>query len=111
MAAKIIAFIVTLLINTASAIIILFGMLVAMNGFSESDATWGLGVYIVIAFAAAILMGAAAVFFAGLLLKRQLHAAVSAILAILGFSVAGVAIDIVASLIGIGVAEYVRVSY
>ena len=49
MASKIVALTATLIVNIIAAIIILFGMLVAMNGFSESDATWGLGAFVVLA--------------------------------------------------------------
>ena len=111
MSAKISAFIVTLLINVAFAIVILLGMIVAMNGFSESDATWGLGSFIVLAFFVAILASVGAVFLTATLLKKQIGPVISAITAIAVFSIAGVILEIVCSLLGIGVAEFVRVNY
>lgn len=111
MPARIIAFIVTLLIGLASAIVLFFGMLVVMNGFSESDATWGLGVYAIISIVASILMSVSAVLLTGALIKKQLHAAISAVIAIFVFSLIGVGIEVVGSLIGVAVADYVRVNY
>jgi hypothetical protein len=49
MAAKIIAFIVTLLLNIAIGVVVFFMMLMGMNGFSESDANYGFVTYIVLA--------------------------------------------------------------
>ncbi len=111
MAAKIIAFIGTLLISLVSAIVFFFGMLVVMNGFSESDATWGLGVYAIISIGASLLMSVSAVLLTGVLIKRQLHAAVAAVISILAFSLISVGIEVIGSLIGVAVADYVRVNY
>ena len=41
MAPKIIAFLITLTLNIAIGIAVFFFMLLAMNGFSESDANYG----------------------------------------------------------------------
>ena len=111
MAPKIIAAILTLLINIAAGVVILFMMLVAMNGFSESDATWGLGVYIVLGLMISLLMGVGAFFFASRLLKKEFSPVASVLISIPVFAIAGSVLKMVSSLIGIGVAEYVRVKY
>jgi hypothetical protein len=40
MASRIIAFLITLLAKIIAGIAIVFVMLIAMNGYSESDASW-----------------------------------------------------------------------
>lgn len=111
MAAKITAFLLTFLLNIAAGIVILFMMLVAMNGLSGSDAEWGLGAYILFAVLASIVTSVGAVLLVHILLKRQFSAVVSTLIAIPIFTVVGIVIEIVCSLIGIGIADYVRVNY
>ena len=111
MATKIIAFLVTLLINIVAGVVIFFFMLLAMNGFSESDANYGLGTYIVLAALVGLLMSAGAAGLVHILLKRKFSGIASALIAIPVFSVVGAGMKIVCSIIGVMVAEYVRVNY
>lgn len=108
MSAKLVSLFITFLINAAVAVIILFGMLVAMNGFSESDATWGLGTYVLLALTAAITLSIGAFFTTGLLIRKQFRPITASLIAILVFSIVGFGLEIVCSLIGIGVAEIFR---
>lgn len=62
MASKIIALAITLIINIAVAVVVLFFMLIAMNGFGERDATWGLGAYCILALASSVLASFGALF-------------------------------------------------
>ena len=111
MAPKIAAFIITMIADIIAAIIILFTMLVAMNGYSESDSTWGIGAYALLAFFTTIATSLAASFLAGKLIAKQFNPLVSAIIAIFVFSITGLVLEIVCSLIGVGVAEIVRVNF
>jgi hypothetical protein len=111
MAAKITAFLVTLMVDLAAGVVILFMMLLAMNGFHESDATWGLGAFIILAILVSLLMSTGALLLVRLLLKKQFSSTVSALIAVPLFSVIGIGLEIICSLIGIGIAEYVRVNY
>jgi hypothetical protein len=111
MTAKIAAFIITLIINVAAGIVVLFAMLLAMNGYSESDATYGIVAFIVLAIFVSLLMATLAVFVVQVLIKRQFRAVVSAIIAVCAFSVIGVVLKSVCGMIGIGVTEFVRVNY
>lgn len=111
MAAKIIAALVTLILNIAVGAVVLATMIIAMNGFSESDATWGLGAFVVMAIVVAVLMAVGAFFLAGFLTKKQYGAIATAIIPILVFSVVGAGLEVVSGLIGVGVAEFVRVNY
>lgn len=111
MAPKLIAAILTFLINIAAGVVIFFIMLVAMNGFSGSDAEYGLIAYIVLASLISILMSLGAFFLASRLLAKQFSTAGAVLLAIPVFVIVGIVLKIVSSLIGIGVANYVRVNY
>jgi hypothetical protein len=111
MAAKIAALVITLLINIGIGVAVFVFMLVAMNGFSESDAEWGLGVYIVLALIVSVAMGTLAFFGVGFLMKKGLNGAVAALIAVPVFSVIGGVVKVVCGFIGIAVADYVRVNY
>lgn len=111
MAPKLISAIATFLVNIAASLLVLFMMLVAMNGFSESDGEKGLAVYLVLAFAITLLVSLGAFLLAGSLLGKQYSAIASTLIAILVFSIGGVVLNIISGLIGIGVAQYVRLNY
>ena len=111
MAAKLSAFFITLLINIAIGVAIFFFMLLGMNGFSESDASYGLGAYIVLAVLVTFLMSAAAVGTVHLLLKRGFGAFAAVGIAIPIFSIVGGGLKFVCCIIGLLVADYVRVNY
>lgn len=111
MTSKITAFLITFLLNLIAGAVIFFMMLIAMNGYHESDAQWGLGAYIVLAFIGTIVMSTAAVLTVGWLIKRQYSAVKAALIAIPVFSIIGVILKIVFSLFGVGVAEFVRLNY
>jgi hypothetical protein len=111
MAAKLAAFLITLLINIAVGVAIFFFMLLAMNGFSESDALYGLGTYIVLAILVSLLMTGGAVVVVQVLTKRQFRGWVAALIAIPIFSVVGASLKFVCSIIGVLIADYVRVNY
>ena len=100
-----------LISNIAAGVVILFMLLIAMNGYSESDSAWGDGAYILLALIVALVMGVGALFFVSFLIKRQLTPAVSLLIAIPVFSIVGIMIETVCSLIGVGVAEFVRLQF
>ena len=111
MKAKIASFLITLLINVAVGVVLFFFMMLAMNGFSESDALYGFGFYILLAVIVSLSMGAGAAWLVHVLTKRQFGAVVSSLIAIPVFSVVGAGLKIVCSIIGVLIAEYVRVNY
>jgi hypothetical protein len=111
MALKLTAFFVTLLINIVAGGVIFFFLLLAMNGYSESDATWGIGAYIVLAILVSIAMATGALLAVQQLVKRAFRGVISVLIAISVFSIAGAVLKIVCSIIGVSVAEYVRVNY
>ena len=111
MTPKIISAIVTFLINIAIGVVVFAGMIVAMNGYGESDATWGIGAFILLALIVTLLMSIGAFLVAGQLTKKQFGAVSASIIAILIFSIVGGVLKFICSLIGVGVAEFVRVKF
>mgnify|MGYP003594548966 CR=1 FL=1 len=111
MTSKIVAFILTLTLSLAAGTVVLLFLLIAMNGYSESDAMWGLGVYALLAFAVSVLMGFGAFLATGSLQKRQYGAFPSVLISVILFTVIGSIADGVCALIGVGVAEFVRVNF
>jgi hypothetical protein len=111
MSAKITALVITLLINLVAGVIVLFSMLLALNGFSEEDGSYGLGAYIVLGLGVTVLMSAGAFLLVQVLLKRGFQKVTSALIAIPIFSVIGVVLKIVCGIIGVLIADYVRVNF
>lgn len=111
MAPKIVSAIITFLINIAVGVVVLATMIIAMNGYSESDAMWGLGAFIVLALGVSLLMSLGAYIASGMLIKRQFGAVSSSLISIVVFSFLGGSLKFVCSLIGVGVAELVRVNF
>jgi len=108
---KLIAALVTALVNLAVGIMVFFFMLLAMNGFSESDANHGIVTYIILAVPVTIAMAVFAVLSVHVLMKRNWGAAGSAILSIVIFSALGAGLKIICSIIGVLVADFVRVNF
>ena len=111
MAAKISAFLITFLLNVAFAAVILFFMLLAMNGYSESTAMWGLGAYVILALLVSLAMGIGAYFLTGRLTKRQFSPLGATAVAVPVLAGLGVVLEIICSVIGVGVAEFLRVKF
>jgi len=111
MGPSIAAFIATFLVNIAAGVVIFVVMLVAMNGYSESDATYGLGAYGVLALLMTLAMSLLAALLAKRLRKREFRAVSAVLIAVVVFSLTGIILKVICSIIGIGVAEFVRVNY
>ncbi len=111
MLTKVVAVALTVLINITLGVVIFFFMLIAMNGYSESDAGKGLIAYVLLAVVATALMGTATFLTSGILIRRGLSGISSALIVVPAFSLIGGGLKIVCSMIGIAIAEYVRVNY
>lgn len=111
MAAKAAAFLITLVVNVALGVVVAFFMLIAMNGLNESDAEKGLKAYIALALIVSVLMSTAAYLLTRALLPRGFSGAAAVPIAAVLFSVVGGGLKIACGIIGIAVAEYVRVNY
>ncbi len=108
---KIIAALLTLIINAGAAVMILFFMLLAMNGFHESDANWGLGAYIGLALLITLIMAIVAVPIVQILIKKKFSSALAVLISIAISSGVGIFAQIVSGVIGIFIADFVRRNY
>lgn len=111
MPAKIASLIITILLNIAVAIVVFAFMIIAMNGYSESDAAWGLGVYTLLSVIVSALSAIGAYFLNGALVKKQFSLLLSASVAVPVCTIVAIALEIIVALIGVGVAELVRVYF
>ena len=108
MGAKIAAFLISTAIYLMMAAAGGFFLLIALNGYSESDATYGLVTYGILSIVVAIVLGVGATVFAHIMMGRGFRAVSSVLTAIAAAIVLGIIAVIVCGGIGIGVAEYAR---
>lgn len=111
MAARLISSVLAVLICLLTGVAILLFLLLAMNGYSEADATWGLAAYIILAFLTAVLIGFAAYYSTNYLLRRTMNAALAAILPAGVLVVLGAGMQVISGLIAVGIAEFARVNW
>lgn len=111
MQAKIVAAIVTCVLNLAIGVAVLAVLVISLNGFSARAGQAALIAYIVLAVVVTIVMSVAAFFLTGNLIKREFTGVVAALIAVPIFSIVGVVLKIVSVFIGILIAEFVRVNF
>ena len=110
MAAKIITFLLILLINLAAGLAMLFFMALALNGFSERDANYAFLIFIIGGVFISILTAIAGIFLLKFLTNRKWNLILSIIFSVAGFSVLSFIINIVIWFTGIFIADFVRTS-
>lgn len=108
MAAKIASAVITLLLTLGAAIVVLVFMLVVMNGFSERDATWGIATYVMLVVIIGVIAMIISTVLAGRFLRREMHAALAALLAIVISSVIGAGLVGASGFAGVVAADIVR---
>lgn len=111
MGAKIAAFLLTTITCLAAAVFLFFAMLLAMNGYSESDGLWGIGAFAILAVLTALLSGGGAVLMTNRLMAKQFGTASSLLIAVPVFSIIGSILEVLCSIIGLLVAEFVRKNF
>ncbi len=100
-----------MVVNVIAGVGTLFFMLIAMNGYSESDASWGFGAYALLAMIVAIAMSIGAVVFANYLINGNRSPALALLISITAFSMIGIVLEIACGLVGVGLAELVRTKF
>ncbi len=109
---KILTFIITFGINIAVAVVLLFFLLLSLNGFQGSDADWGINLYAVLAVLAALLSSILSILaFGWLINKKQLPPFAVALISILSFVVLGSILNFVSLIFGIIMADVKRVNF
>jgi len=111
MTAKVAAFFITLVVNIVIGIVVFFFLLIAMNGYSESDAMYGFGAYVLLALFVSLLMAVCAVRVVQILTNRKFAGSSAAFIAVPIFCVLGAGLKLVCAIVGVAAAEYVRVNY
>ena len=109
MAPKILTFLFTLAANAFAGVFILFTLLIAMNGYSESDAGWGLIAYAMLATCSTAAASLAATVMATALIRRKYSSFAAVLIAVVLLSVVGIVLEIGCSMISVGIAELVRI--
>jgi hypothetical protein len=111
MAPKIIAAIITLLINIGAGIALFFFLILALNGYHENDAVYGLGAFAIVAGLVTISTTAAAFVAAHQLIRNNFKSLNAALLATLVFSILGAVLIMFGVILGVGVAHFVSLNY
>lgn len=101
----------TIILNIVAAIVIFLILLIVMNGYSESDAVWGLIAFVVLAVIAAAVMSAAAFVMTGFLTKRAYKGIAAVLITVPIFTVLGLALEAACAAAGVLVAELVRTNF
>lgn len=110
MAAKIITFLLIGGVNLTVGIVLLFFLMLALNGFSERDANYAFLFFIIGAFVVTALSGILGIVLLNLLVRRNFRSVSASIIAVLIFSVLGAVINIALLFGGVIIAELVRTS-
>lgn len=111
MAAKLTALFLTLANSLTAAVVIFFLLLIAMNGYQETEATWGLGAYLLFAILTVLTASVCAYLTTKALIKRKFTGISSALIAIPVFSILCIGLEIISTIIAVSITEYVRVNY
>lgn len=111
MTTKIVAAIVTCVLNLAIGVGVFSIFVISLNGYSAAPGQAALITYIVLAVAVTITMSVGAFLLTGFLIKREFSGAVAGLIAVPIFSIVGAGLKVVCVLVGILVAEFVRVNF
>lgn len=110
MAAKIITFLSILVINVAIGVCFVFLLMLGLNGFSERDANYGFGVFIVGGLLVIFLTATGGIFLLKFLLKKEWNAVVAVLVSVVGFGALGFVLKVVILIVGILAADFARKS-
>lgn len=108
MGAKPAAFIITLILQIAFGAASFLLLIVVLNGYNESDATYGIVTFSLLAIAVSVATSLAAASLANRLLARGFRVSVSVIWAVAICSTAGFVLKAISGIMGVAVAEIVR---
>lgn len=110
MAPKIIAFLLILVINVAVGVGFVFMLMLGLNGFSERDANYAFGLFIVAGLIVSLLMATGGLWLVGFLSNKQWNRAVAVLASVAAFAALGFVLKVVIFFIAIFVADFVRTS-
>lgn len=105
---KIGAFLLTATANLGIGIVLFFFLIIALNGYSESQATPGLILFIVWILIFSLIMAILSFFMVGYFGKKSMNKLAAMILSVVVFSLAGTVVDFVGMLAAVGLIEALR---
>ena len=108
MAAKLITFLLILGINVAVGAGFVFMLMLGLNGFSEREASYAFGFFIVAGLLVSFLMASAGIFLVKFLTGKQWNQVLAVLLSVVGFAALGFVLKVVIFFIAIFVADFVR---
>lgn len=108
MGAKLAAFTITLILQIAFGAASFLLLIVVLNGYNESDATYGIVTFSLLALAVSVATSLVAALLASRLLARGFRVSVSVILAVAICSTVGFVLKAISGITGVAVAEIVR---
>lgn len=111
MTPKIVAAIVTCVLNLAIGVAVFSILVISLNGYTAESGQAALITYIVLALVVSIAMSFGAFFFTGFLIKKEFSGVVAVLIAVPVFFIVGAVLKVVCVFIGIGIAEIVRVNF
>jgi len=111
MTAKLPVIAVTMFLNVVAAFIIFFFLLIALNGYSEGDAQWGLITFVASAIAVTLLSSTLAFMLLRFLLKRNFRGLSSGMISIGVATVTGVLLQSATCIVAVLVTEAVKMYF
>lgn len=111
MSVNIISLIFTLLAGAVFALAAVVVLIIAMNGYSESDAAYGLAAFAILALAIVLVTSGLASFSTGGLIRRGYKPWLAVPIATGIFSVLAFVFIVIAAFLGVAVAEIVRINF
>lgn len=102
---KIGAFLLTATANLGIGIVLFFLLIVALNGYSESQATPGLILFIIWILIFSLIMAILSFFMVGYFGKKSMNKFAAMIISVVVFSLAGAVVDFVGMLAAVGLIE------
>jgi hypothetical protein len=84
--------------------------LLGLNGFSERDANYAFGIFIVGGLLVSILAAFGGIFLVKLLMKKEWNASLAVLLSVVAFVALGFVLKVVILFVGIFVADFIRTS-
>jgi hypothetical protein len=110
MAAKIITFLLIFGVNIAVGAGFVFFLMLSLNGFSERDANYAFGIFIVGGLLVSVLTATAGVFLVRFLTGKDWNAVLAVLLSVVSFVVLGFILKVAIFFIGILAADHIRTS-
>lgn len=110
MAVKIITFLSILGINIAAGVVLVFFLMLGLNGFSTRDSNYAFGFFIAGGVLVSFLMATAGLFLVKFLIAKEWNRFLAVLLSVVGFAAVGVILKFIILVIALLVADIVRTS-